>query len=457
MQFSTRLEFQQLSPAGFGGGSGSDSRRLGELGRLAALSSLPDRGELLRRLRAHDGPSGSAGLLLGLLVIDLQRFRSINDALGHARGDEILAEVVRRLDACRPDRSCLAWLGSARFAIFYDAFLSEKEGLGLANDLLRRLAEPCSVAGHRVVLSTVIGVAAVADSTTQPLMLLRDAETALFSAKAEGRRIVLFQPSLRFEAVARFQVENELRQAVAREEMELYFQPIVDLESRRVLGVEALLRWQHPRRGLLQPGEFLQLAREMGLGRELDLWVLREACRQLAAWRREDPALCSLTVSVNFLADNLSDPQLPEQVERILAETGLAPSDLKLECTENVRMDPARPATMARLKRMGVGLHIDDFGTGFSCLSHLHRMPAEALKVDRSFVAGVACQPAMRRLVQTILELAADLGVDVIAEGVETEEQLVALRELGCRRAQGYLFSRPQSPASLLPHLQAPC
>ena len=438
---------------------GSSHHRKGceDLAILERLSGLPDRGDLLNLLRRHQGSGGRAGLFLGVLVIDLQRFRSVNDALGQTLGDEVLAEVSRRIDRRRPERSFVAWLGSARFAIFYDAFLSPGEATQLAEDLLQCLGEPHYFGSRQLVLSTVIGVATTAEATSGPAQLLRDGETALFAAKRSGCPISRFTPSLRFEAVARFQMENDLRRALVQNQFVLYFQPIVQIEGEKITGVEALLRWDHPRRGILQPREFLPLVREIGLGWDVDFWVLRQACRQLAIWRRENPSLSSLTISVNFLADNLSDPRLPGLVGRSLAENGLCAADLKLECTENVPMDPNRPAAVAALQRMGVGIHIDDFGTGFSCLSHLYRVPTEALKVDRSFVEGMLYQPALLRLVEMVFDMASDLGAGVIAEGVESAEQLTLLRELGCRFAQGFLFGRPMPPECLFQHIPAPC
>jgi len=298
-------------------------------------------------------------------------------------------------------------------------------------------------------LTASLGIALGAAEYERPEEMLRDADTAMYSAKAGGRSDrVVFHKDMHAKAMEQLQLETDLRHVVDRGELRLFYQPIVHLRSGKLRGFEALVRWQHPERGLLSPGEFLGVAHATGLMAPIGWWVLAEACRQMQSWRQRQPELAEATISVNLDGKQLSTYELVEQVERVLDETGLESGALQLEITESMIIENPRVATaiLDRLKQREIGVHIDDFGTGYSSLSQLPRFPIDALKIDRSFVAGMSVDDDNLEIVRTIVALARNLGLGVMAEGVETEEQLAQLRVLGCELAQGYLLGRPMPP-----------
>jgi len=382
-----------------------------------------------------------------VLLFDLDRFKVINDSLGHSVGDELLIAVALRLaDACPPGAE-LARMGGDELAVLVTDLVTESEAVAVAHDLQQVIHRPVTVDGHEVATTASVGVAYTADPDEKSDDLLRHADAAMYAAKELGRnRIEVFDDTLRANVRRRLQNEIELRHAIESGELEVYYQPEVEVPSGRLLGAEALVRWRHPTRGLLAAVEFIDLAEETGLILDLGVWVLREACRQQVAWQRRNPDEPML-VRVNLSARQIGQPDLLSQVVTIMRETGIQPANLCLEITETTVMADAAASleVLEKLRGLGVELAIDDFGTGYSSLSYLKRFPVDVLKIDRSFVDGLGADPDDTAIVQAIMVLASTLGLRVTAEGVETETQLDELLRLGCSRVQGYLFARPES------------
>jgi EAL domain-containing protein (putative c-di-GMP-specific phosphodiesterase class I) len=302
------------------------------------------------------------------------------------------------------------------------------------------------LSGHEMFATASIGIALSATGYEQPEEILRDADTAMYRAKAAGKsRYQLFDPSMHAQAVALLQLETDLRHAIERQEFELHYQPIVLLKNQKVVGFEALVRWRHPQRGLVVPGTFIPAAEDTGLIVPLGWWVLQEACRQMQVWQQQFAPNPPLTISVNLAGKQITQPDAAERVQQILQATGLNPSSLKLEITESSLMEQAEStiAMLQQLKTLGVQLAIDDFGTGYSSLSYLYRFPIDTLKIDRSFITGMDVELEKLELVRTIATLAWNLSMNVVAEGIETQQQLSHLKALGCEYGQGYLFSKP--------------
>ena len=386
-----------------------------------------------------------------VLFIDLDRFKLINDSLGHPTGDRLLCEIARRLEGCLRPGDTVARLGGDEFAILLDDLEGEFDPTMVAERVQQQLTHPFNLDGHEVFTSASIGVAFSEAGYERPEDILRDADTAMYRAKFNGKaRHEVFDRAMHTHAVQMLQLENDLRRAVERHEVCLYYQPLLALASGAVVGFEALARWQHPERGLILPAEFIPLAEETGLIVPLGTQVLREACRQLADWHARFPAARPPYVSVNISAKQFQHTQLVQQIEDILRETGLAPGHLHLEVTESVLMQDAAAAArmLTHLKSLGVRLSLDDFGTGYSSLSYLHRFPFDTLKVDRSFVGRMGADTESAKIVKTIMTLADELSLEVVAEGVETPEQLAQLRTLGCHYAQGYAFAPPCAAAA---------
>ena len=424
------------------------------------LTGLPNRALLIDRLSLALGQARRRHeFRFAVLFLDLDRFKEVNDSLGHDLGDELLVAIARRLGACLRPGDTVARLGGDEFAVI----LNDVEGLSratrVAERVLGQLAMPFRLGGHHVQTSGSIGIALSSEGYDRPEDMLRDADTAMYRAKSNGRaRYEVFDRGMLHGAVALHRLEGELRHAVERGEFTLHYQPIVTLADGSVRGFEALLRWQHPQRGLIYPEEFLAVAEDSGLSVPIGWWVLREACRQARAWGGPPPDGEPPFVSVNVSAKQFRDRDLVAQLAEILAETGLDPRRLRLELTEKVLMETSERTEerLARLSQLEVGLDIDDFGTGFSSLACLYRYPTTTVKIDRSFVAAVGRPDNGSVLVQTMVALARNLGMDVIAEGVETEAQRAALCVLDCRQGQGYLFSRPLE-AEVVRALQAGC
>ena len=417
-----------------------------------ALTRLPNRALFMDRLshaltRRRRHPSG-----LAVLFLDLDRFKWLNDSLGHAAGDEVLVEVAARLrEALRPGDT-LARFGGDEFVVLCEDVTSEAGALTVAERLRTTLGAPIEVDGEETTLTLSIGVAYAGPhgGAETADALVRDADAAMYRAKERGRdRHELFDVTTHLMALARHETVNALRRGTERGEMVVHYQPQVDIRSERVVGVEALVRWNHPERGLLPPGEFISLAEETGIIVPLGAKVLAAACQQAVAWERRGGLPEKMCLSVNLAARQLQSNDLGGLIVDVLGASGLDPSQLCLEITESVLLDDTEASTRALgdLKALGVRIAVDDFGTGFSALSYLKRFPVDQLKIDRSFVVGLGRQRQDRAIVAAVVDLAHAFGLTTVAEGVETAEQLAELRALGCELAQGYLWSRPMPPA----------
>ncbi len=382
-----------------------------------------------------------------VLMMDVDRFKVVNDSLGHSGGDEVLVGVAKRLAESLREVDTIARLGGDEFAILLEGTTEVREATRLAERVLARLEPPFQVAGREVFVSVSVGVAMMSPRYERAEELVRDADVAMYRAKAAGgANVQVFD--VRMHAAVREQLDLEaaLRRAVDRNEMVLQYQPIVDLEAGRIDGVEALLRWRHPTRGMLPPSDFVPLCEETGLIRSIGKWVIGEACEQVSRW--EQAGLPRLRMNVNVSARQFADPDLIGDVEAATRRAGIPPTGLVIELTEHAVMPATAESTLTRLRELGVGICLDDFGTGYSCLGYLRRFAVSTLKIDRSFVSRIR-EPDDHAIVQTITSLAGNLSLSVVAEGVETADQLARLRELGCGRAQGYLFARPLPPDEL--------
>ncbi|MBI4699421.1 MAG: EAL domain-containing protein [Nitrospirae bacterium] len=410
------------------------------------LTDLPNRLLFLDRMQLFlDRSRRYRNYTFGVLFLDVDRFKNINDSLGHIVGDKLLISIARRLKVCVRPGDTVARLGGDEFAILCDDVSSTNDVKGLAERIHEEMSVPFTVMGHEVFASTSIGIAISNSDYTQPEQLLRDADTAMYHAKSLGKAChVMFDKSMHDRAVALLQMETDLRRAIERSEFSIYYQPILEVETKKIAGFEALLRWNHPVRGLLMPNEFIRLSEETGLIIPMTRWVLNEACRQVQQWNRQYHSVPPLTVSVNISGVHFRNNLLME-IEKALEETDFDAHNLILEVTESMLMDNAESAAvlLTQLRAMDVKLQIDDFGTGYSSLSYLHHFPIDALKIDRSFIRMMVVDKGNIEIVRTIITLAHNLGIEVIAEGVENEEQLRLLSEMKCKYVQGFLFSKP--------------
>ncbi len=417
-----------------------------------ALTNLPNRALFLDRLRhALRRAARRRDYLFAVLFLDVDRFKVVNDSLGHGSGDRLLVTIARRLElALRPGDS-VARLGGDEFAVLLDGIRGAADAQRVAERIQRELVAPFHIGGQELYASCSIGIALSSTGYERPEEVLRDADTAMYRAKAAGRaRHAMFDTAMHQRAVLLLQTEADLRRALDRNELCVHYQPIVSLASGRISGVEALVRWQHPERGMVAPAQFVPVAEESGLIVGLDRWVLREACRSVASWSAGVAQAQDLRLSVNLSPRQLGLPDLRAHVAAVLAETGLAPERLRLEITETAMMEQHEAArgALGELKALGVEIAVDDFGTGHSSLARLHDFPIDALKVDRSFVEVLGVPGGTARIARTIVLIGRTLGLSVIAEGVESERQLALLRELECDAAQGYYFSRPLEGAA---------
>ena len=425
-----------------------------------SLTGLPNRRmmeEHLSGLLRH-GPVD--GTHVALLYLDLDRFKLINDTLGHSHGDELLVEVAQRLRANVRPLDLVTRIGGDEFMVVLGHVVSVSEALDLANRLRACLGAPFVVRGMTYYVSASIGLAFASgeDPRATAEVLVRDADTAMYQAKDAGRdAVAVFDESMRARVTERVELERDLHHAVERGQLHLVYQPIVQLPSGTVEGMEALVRWTHPRHGVISPGKFIPLAEESGLIISIGDWVLEEAVAQLAAWHRQYPEMASLYMSVNLSGVQLHDDGIVERVADVLAINRMEGSELCLELTESVVMeDPSAAAsTLEEIRRLGVRIAIDDFGSEYSSLAYLRRFPATILKIDKGFVDSLDdddCADAT--LIATIVAMADALEITTVAEGVETREQESRLRELGCAAVQGYLYSRPVG-ADRLPEVVA--
>jgi diguanylate cyclase (GGDEF)-like protein/PAS domain S-box-containing protein len=404
------------------------------------LTGLPNRALLKDRLDvAFARAKGREAARFAVLFLDLDRFKLVNDSLGHRAGDELLVQIAHRIESCRRAGDTVARLGGDEFTLLVEGIVDDEEAIAVAERVHRALAPPFLVEGHEVFAAASIGIALGGPATERPEHLLRDADTAMYRAKVRGCRHAVFDSSMHERAMAALRVENELRRALERGEFRIHYQPIVELATRRAVGVEALVRWEHRERGLIAPGEFIALAEETGLIVPLGRWVLAEACKALT--KLPTP----LPLSVNLSGRQLLQPEFAGELGDLLSRSMCDPSRLRIELTESMLIGngAAAMAALGNLRALGVRLCIDDFGTGYSSLSYLHELPIDALKIDRSFVLAMGEDERKMKIIQSILLLGKGLGIEVVAEGVETQAQADALRRMGCELAQGYLFARP--------------
>ena len=414
-----------------------------------ALTGLPNRALFMDHLKmAINRSKRNDERLFAALFLDLDRFKTINDSLGHMVGDQLLVGIARRLESCLRPGDTVARLGGDEFTILLEDLTDAGEAAEIAGRVQAELSAPFVLSGHEVFTTASIGIALSAIGYEQAEDLLRDADTAMYRAKTLGKkRHEMFDRAMHDRAMSLLQLETDLRRAVERNEFVLQYQPIISVETYMIQGFEALVRWQHPERGFIQPAEFIPMAEETGLIIPIGQWVLNEACRQMREWQGNLFVGAPLTMSVNLSGKQFTQPDLIEQISRTLRETGLAPRNLKLEITESMVMENIETTVgmLQQIRALGVELSIDDFGTGYSSLSYLHRFPINTLKIDRSFVSSMNDNTENFEIVRTIITLARSLEMDVIAEGVETRSQLEQLRNLECDYAQGYLLSRPLS------------
>ena len=411
-----------------------------------SLTKLPNRTLFLDHLKlAVNHCRRRKGYLFAVLFIDLDRFKVINDSLGHMVGDEFLITVARRLETCLRDGDTIARLGGDEFTILLDGIKDYGDAQRVAERVQEVLGEPFHLAGRELFVTASVGIKYSGEGEEQPEDLLRDADTAMYCAKTLGKaQYQVFDAKMHTRALTLLQIESDLRRAVEREEFHVNYQPIVSLESGRISGFEALVRWHHPERGVILPSEFVSVAEETGLIMQIDRSVLRQACLQMRKWQDDLPCTRRMKISVNLSCKQFMQPMIVEQVKEILLETGLDPCSLKLEITESVMME-GRDYTMRVLERLseaGIELSLDDFGTGYSSLSYIHRFPVSTLKIDQSFIKRIGGDQN-GEIVRAVVTLARNLGMEVVAEGIETELQLDQLRALNCEQGQGFYFSIP--------------
>ena len=438
------------------------------------LTNLPNRALFLDRLQhALTLSKRHTNYKFAVLLIDVDEFKIVNDSLGHTAGDELLIrigqrlkEVVRRTDTVsRPHNSgvreqtihgdTLARLGGDEFTILLDDIRDPIEAVRVAERMQAELASPFVVNQQKIVVSASIGIAASTSPHTQAEDLLRDADIAMYRAKRAGKaRCEVSDTAMHADAVKRLRLETDLRRALEQGEFRVYYQPIVSLQTAKITGFEALTRWQRPE-GVLSPMEFIAVAEETGLIIPMNRQLLREACQHLQSWQSEFPSSPPLSMSVNLTSKEFAQPDLVGEIRKSLDQTGLDPGCLQLEITETIAMDDAEKSghVLSQLKALGARLSIDDFGTGHSSLSRLRRIPVDTLKIDRTFISHMDTDPESREIVRIIIMLAHNLGLKVVAEGTETEEQVNLLKQLNCEMAQGYFYARPadgQAMAKLL-------
>ena len=418
-----------------------------------ALTNLPNRALLAENLKfVMERSRQHEDYQFAVLFLDLDRFKNVNDSLGHSIADQLLIAMARRLESCIREVDMVARLGGDEFAILLDGIENSGDATNMARRIQDRLQSPFNLSGHEVFTTTSIGIAQSSTGYDHPENMLRDADTAMYRAKAQGKACYeVFDKGMHARAVYLLQMENDMRRALEREELRVYYQPIVSLENGQLAGFEALIRWQHPERGFINPADFIPLAEDTGMIAPIGLWILRRACQQLSQWQWKSPAHRQLFMSVNLSGKQVTESSLVSQIGEILEETHVEARHLKLEITESVVMENAELAAQLfkRLKALGVQLSIDDFGTGYSSLGYLHRFPVDTLKIDRSFVGRIGEKAENIEIVRTIVSLADNMGMAVVAEGVETLGQLAQLRKLNCLYGQGFLFSRPVDAASV--------
>ncbi|MBF0267399.1 MAG: PAS domain S-box protein [Alphaproteobacteria bacterium] len=411
------------------------------------LTGLPNRALFMDRLgQALTRSKRDSNRLFAVMFLDLDHFKYVNDSLGHSAGDSLIVSIARRLDNSRRASDTVARLGGDEFALLIEDVASRDSALDIAERLRQSMSKPVSLLGQEIYPTASMGIALVHEGYERPEDMLIDADLAMYEAKSVGRdRIALFSPEMRVHSSKQLELGSDLRRAFERNELVMFYQPIVGMQEGRIAGFEALIRWRHPTRGIVPPGDFIPLAEETGLIVPIGWWVIEESARRMHAWNAERAQDKQMMMSINISARQFKEPGLIDRIADLIEENAFNPFHIKLEITESLLMDNPEVATewLSNLKALGVSLSIDDFGTGYSSLSYLHRFPFDYLKVDRSFVATMFEKRENMEIVRAIIALGTNLGMQIIAEGVETVEQYEVLRELGCHYAQGYYFSRP--------------
>ncbi|MCL4131488.1 UNVERIFIED_CONTAM: hypothetical protein GTU68_024225 [Idotea baltica] len=423
-------------------------------GKVAdALTGLPNRVLFRDRLdRCVQRQNRDPNFKFALLYLDLDNFKLINDSLGHAAGDRLLVAIARRLESSlREAESFVSRIGGDEFSILVEGYASDEEPIQVANRIIASVGSPISIGDSREVYTSVsVGVSFSRDGYAGATEMIQAADTAMYRAKEQGKSCYrVFDPIMKQDATKRLNIENELRTAIDNRQLQLHYQPLVDIKTSNIVGCEALVRWHHPEFGNISPAEFIPIAEDNGLIESIGLFVLESACDQLVSWQQQDKRFKNFEMSVNLSSRQLKSSSLVDDIQKVIAKTNVDTSNLKLEVTESAIMEnPQRGAeVLAELQRLGIKVAIDDFGTGYSSLSCLHELSPNAVKIDRSFVDTLATSGDKKTIVKAIIALADGLGLDVVAEGIETEAQQRILAEMGCRLAQGFLFSRPLKPA----------
>lgn len=416
------------------------------------LTGLPNRALFMNRLgQVVELAKRKQDYLFAVLFLDLDRFKVINDTLGHKVGDQLLIEISRRLEICIRSCDTVARLGGDEFVILLEDIKNISDATYVAERIQQELTLPINLSGHEVFAGTSIGITLSTTSYTRPEALLRDADTAMYHAKSLGRnRYQVFDPIMHTEAVAMLQIESDLKRAIEHQDFRLYYQPIVSLTTGRITGFEALVRLWHPERGLVPPAEFMPVAEKIGLVTPINDWVLRKACHQIRLWQLKFPTNPPLTISVNLSSKQFKQSGLVKQIQQALHTTGLDANFLKLEVRESLIIENSPPinAILSQLQALGVHLCLDNFGTGYSSLSYLRHFPLDTLKIDHSYITNMSIsgdENSKIHIIQSTIILAHKLGIDVIAAGVETKQQLAQLRQMKCKYAQGYFFSKPMN------------
>lgn len=412
-----------------------------------ALTGLPNRALFMQRLESAVEKAKQEDDLLAVLFLDLDRFKIINDSLGHLVGDELLVGIARRLQACLRPGDLVARLGGDEFTILLENIKDVTDAIKIAERIQQELTKPFYLSGHEVFTAASIGIALNHMGCDRPFDLLRDADVTMYRAKSSGKaRYEVFDQTIHTQPIALLQLENDLQRAIKREEFRIDYQPIVSLTNGTIIGFEALLRWQHPLRGIVSPREFLPLAEETNLIIPIDWWMLRKACIQARKWQQIDTL--PLTINVNFSGLQFTQPHLVELIEQILQETGLEASCLQLEINQTAIINNPESVTaiLWQLKQLGVRLYIDNFCYYDSCFSYLHNLPIDGLKIDQSYISKILVENEFTQLVSTIITMADQLSLNVVAQGIETKEQLAQLQTLQCEYGQGYFFSQPLHP-----------
>ena len=422
--------------------------RLAALAKFDTVTGLANRYQFHEKLKEAIAAAKRTASPCAVLLLDLDHFKDVNDTLGHTVGDSLLRGVAERLQIATRETDTVARLGGDEFAVIATNLAECEQTVELASRILADLSEPFLLDGQEVFTAASIGVTLFPSDHGEPGQLLKNADLALYDAKAEGRGTYkFFSAEMQSRIQSRKSMERELRSALSDNQFFLRYQPRVDIASRRLSGVEALIRWQSPDKGVVSPNEFIPVAESTGLIVPLGTWVLEEACRQIVDWRSQ--GLAPLTVAVNLSAVQFKNANFASDVQRVIERSGIDPRYLELEITKSMAMDRVEEVTtlLGRLKKLGVQLAIDDFGTGYSSLAYLKRFPVDKLKIDRSFVRDVIVDAEDDAIVKTIIGLSKNLGLESVAEGIENEEQFKRLRELGCDEAQGFYFGKPMRAA----------